>query len=37
MQATEGSIPGMGRFPAAQNDNPLQYSYLEKSMDKGAW
>ena len=32
-----GSIPGLGRSPGAQNDNPLQYSCLENSMDKGAW
>ena len=32
-----GSIPGLGRFPEEGNDNPLQYSYLENSMDRGAW
>ena len=26
-----GLIPGSGRSPAGRNDNPLQYSYLEKS------
>ena len=31
-----GSIPGSGRFPGEGNDNPLQYSYLENSMDGGA-
>ena len=32
-----GLIPGPGRFPAEGNGNPLQYSCLEKSMDRGAW
>ena len=32
-----GSIPGLGRSPGVGNDNPLQYSRLEKSMDRGAW
>ena len=32
-----GSIPGSGRSPGEGNVNPLQYSCLEKSMDKGAW
>ena len=31
------SIPGLGRFPAEGNGNPLQYSYVENSMDRGAW
>ena len=31
------SIPGPGRSPGEGNDNPLQYSCLENSMDKGAW
>ena len=31
------SIPGSGRFPGEGNDNPLQYSCLENSMDRGAW
>ena len=31
------SIPGSGRSPAGGNGNPLQYSCLENSMDKGAW
>ena len=30
-----GSIPGLGRFPREGNDNPLQYSCLENSMDRG--
>ena len=28
-----GSIPGLGRSPAEGNGNPLQYSWLENSMD----
>ena len=32
-----GSIPGSGRSSGGGNDNPLQYSVLEKSMDRGAW
>ena len=28
-----GSIPGRGRYPGEGNDNPLQYSCLENSMD----
>jgi len=32
-----GSIPGLGRFPGGGNGNPLQYSCLENSMDRGAW
>ena len=32
-----GSIPGLGRYPGVGNDNPLQYSCLENSMDRGAW
>ena len=31
------SIPGLGRSPGEGNDNPLQYSGLENSMDRGAW
>ena len=30
-------IPGSGRSPAAGNGNPLQYSCLENSTDRGAW
>ena len=29
--------PGSGRSPREGNDNPLQYSCLENSMDRGAW
>ena len=32
-----GSIPGSGRSPGEENGNPLQYSCLEKPMDRGAW
>ena len=32
-----GSIPGSGRSPGKGHDNPLQYSYLDNSMDRGAW
>ena len=31
------SIPGLGRSPGGGNGNPLQYSYWENSMDRGAW
>ena len=31
------SIPGSGRSPEEWNDSPLQYSYLESSMDRRAW
>ena len=30
-------IPGMGRSPGEGNGHPLQYSYLENPMDRGAW
>ena len=30
-------IPGSGRAPGEENDNPLQYSCLENSMDREAW
>ena len=32
-----GTIPGSGRSPGEGNGNPLQYSCLENSMDRGAW
>ena len=32
-----GSVPGLGRSPGEENGNPLQYSCLENSMDRGAW
>ena len=31
------SIPGSGSYPEEGNGNPLQYSCLQKSMDRGAW
>ena len=31
------SISGLGRSPGVGNGNPLQYSCLENSMDRGAW
>ena len=31
-----GLIPGSGRSPGEGNGNPLQYSSLENSMDRGA-
>ena len=31
-----GSVPGWGRSPGGGNGNPLQYSCLENSMDRGA-
>ena len=31
-----GSIPGSGRFPGVAKDNPLQYSCLENSLERGA-
>ena len=34
---TAGLIPGWGRPPGIGNGNPLQYSCLENSMDRGAW
>ena len=32
-----GSIPGWGRSPGGGHGKPLQYSYLENLMDRGAW
>ena len=32
-----GSIPGSGKSPGGGNGNPLQYSCLENSMDRGDW
>ena len=32
-----GLIPGSGRSLGGGNGNPLQYSFLDKSMDRGAW
>ena len=33
----KGSIPGSGRYPEVGNGNPLQYSWLENYMHRGAW
>ena len=33
----QGLIPGSGRSPGGGNGNPLQYSCLGNSMDKGVW
>ena len=30
-------IPGSGRSPGGRSGNPLQYSCLENSTDRGAW
>ena len=32
-----GSIPELGRSSGVENGNPLQYSCLGNSMDKGTW
>ena len=32
-----GSTPGLGRCPEGSHGNPLQYSRLENSTDRGAW
>ena len=32
-----GLILGTGRPPGARHGNPVQYSCLENSMDRGAW
>ena len=32
-----GLIPGSGRSPGVGYRNPLQYSCLENSMNRGAW
>ena len=32
-----GLIPGSETSPGEGNGNPLQYSCLENSMDRGAW
>ena len=31
------SIPGSGRYTGVEHGNPLQYSCLENSMDRGTW
>ena len=37
MQETPDSIPGLRGSPGEGNSNPLQYSCLENSRDRGAW
>ena len=32
-----GLIPGSGRSPDVENDNPLWYSCLENPMGRGTW
>ena len=32
-----GLIPGSGRYPGIGTGNPLQYSCLKNSMDRGVW
>ena len=32
-----GLIPGLGQSPGEGHNNPLQYSCLKNSMDRGAW
>ena len=32
-----GLIPGLTRISGGGNANPLQYSFLENPMDRGAW
>ena len=32
-----GSLPRSGRSPGGGHGNPLQYSYLENPMGRGAW
>ena len=36
LPAMPGLIPGLGRSPGEGNDNLIQYSCLENSMDSGA-
>ena len=36
-EGDSGLIPGSGRSPGRGNGNPLQYSSLGNSMDRGAW
>ena len=32
-----GSIPGIGRSPREGNGNPLQFSFQENPINRGAW
>ena len=33
----KGLISGFERYPGKRNGNPLQFSCLENSIDRGAW
>ena len=33
----EGLIPGSGRSSAGGNSNPVQYFYMENTINRGAW
>ena len=35
--AGDSLVPASGRFAGEGNGNPLQYSCLENSMDRGGW
>ena len=37
LPANAGDAGDLGRSPEGGNGNPLQYSCLENSMDRGAW
>ena len=37
VQEIQVQFPGLGRFPGGENDNPLQCSFLENPIDRGAW
>ena len=37
LPAMQETFSGLGRCPGEGNGNPLQYSCLENSMDRGAW
>ena len=32
-----GLVPGLGRSPGGGHDNPLHYSCLENSVNRGTW
>ena len=34
---SDGKVSGPGKSPGEGNDNPLQYSCLGNSMDRGTW
>jgi len=36
-EGVRDATPGLGRSSGGRNGNPLQYSCLENSMDRGAW